>query len=112
MDDSILNSTKNKVSVMNDDENFDAEIIDDINSAFAELTQLGVGPKAGFRITGSSETWADYKVDLVQEEFVKDYIYTSVRLTFDPPTQSTVHSYMEKKLEKLGWRLKVQAEEV
>lgn len=112
MDDSILKTTKSKVSVMNDDENFDSDIIDYINSAFAELTQLGVGPMAGFRITGSEETWSDYDVDIVQLEMAKQYVFLYVRLIFDAPTNSTVLNYMKAEKEKLEWRLKVQAEEV
>lgn len=112
MDDSVLNRTKAKVSVMSDDENFDDELIDYINSAFAELTQLGVGPKAGFRITGSSENWSDYEVDIVQEEMAKQYVYVYVRLLFDPPTNGTVLGLLKEERDRLEWRLKVQAEEV
>lgn len=112
MDNCILTSIKTKVSLMRDDENFDDEIIDHINAAFAELTQLGVGPKGGFRITGYDETWDDYQIDIVQLEMAKEFVSLYTRLVFDPPTNGSAINYIQKRFEEVSWRIKVQAEEV
>lgn len=110
--DSILTSIKDQLSLERDDESFDNELIIFINAAFSILTQLGVGPETGFRITGSEETWDDYQVDLVQEEMTKNYIYLKVKILFDPPTNSSLAKAIEEQIKEYEWRLKLQAEEV
>ena len=109
---SILTSIKDQLSLERDDESFDNELIIFINAAFSILTQLGVGPETGFRITGSEETWDDYQVDLVQEEMTKNYIYLKVKILFDPPTNSSLAKAIEEQIKEYEWRLKLQAEEV
>lgn len=89
---------------------FDAELIIYINSAFAELTQIGVGPSKGYFITGELETWDDYVVDIVQKEMVKTFIYLKVRLIFDPPSNSFLLKSIEDQIAETTWRLNVQVD--
>ena len=53
---SILESIKKMLGLLKDYTAFDTDIIIHINSVFTILTQLGVGPKEGFKITGYDET--------------------------------------------------------
>lgn len=110
MDNGILASTKLQLSLMPEDDSFDDELVIHINAAFSVLTQLGVGPKEGFSITGQNETWDDYVVDIVQASMAKQYVYLKVRMLFDPPSNSTVFNKMKEMADEYEWRLRLQAE--
>ena len=108
--DSILNSTKKKIGIELDCNHFDhGDIIDHINSIFADLNQLGVGPKEGFVITGPDETWKDYLDGDKTLENVKTYMFLRLKLIFDPPPSAVISSY-EKQIERLEFRLNLAAE--
>lgn len=108
---SILTSIKKLLGLSADYTAFDQDITIHINTAFMLLSQLGVGPKEGFRITDNSKTWADFlKEDDMTLEGVKTYIYLKVRLVFDPPTSSFVLEAFNKQIEELEFRLNVQSE--
>lgn len=110
MDDGILTSVKKHLSIMPEDMSFDDELVMDINAAFAILTQLGVGPQAGFFITGYDENWSDYVVDIVQSNMAQQYVYYKVKTIFDPPSNSTVLNKMNEQIQEYEWRLRLQAE--
>lgn len=106
MEESILESIK--VLLGPDcDSVFDQEIIIFINSALTTLTQLGIGPIEGFRITGDKEKWTDFIGNAINLEAIKQYIYTRVKIAFDPPTSSFVLSAYQDVCKELEWRLNV-----
>lgn len=107
MDDSILNSVKHMLGSC--DDYFDSDLITFINGVFSTLMQLGVGPKTGFAISGSSETWSSFTDNRPELEMVKTYVYTKVRLRFDPPQGSSVLQFMQQDASELEWRLNVAA---
>jgi hypothetical protein len=108
MEESILNTIKMMLGPDDSYEVFDTEIIIHINTALSILTQLGVGPKKGFRITGPDETWDDFISDgSVDLEGIKSYIYMKVKMIFDPPANSFVMKAMEDSCKELEWRLNV-----
>lgn len=107
---SILISIKDRVGVADGDESFDTDIIDLINSAFADLNDIGVGPSDGFAIEDDSTEWTEFVEDVRVLSSVKDFVYLTVKLTFDPPTQSALLASMERRLEKLEWRLNVKCD--
>lgn len=108
--DSILTSIKKLLGIMDDYTHFDTDIVMHINTAFLTLTQLGVGPKTGFMITGKSEAWDDFISEDMSFEAVKTYIYLRVRLLFDPPQSSFVIEAINRSISELEWRLNIQAE--
>ena len=110
--DSILNSTKKKIGITADYTHFDdGDLIDHINSVFADLNQLGVGPAKGFAIQDDTATWDDYLVeDALKLQSVKTYMHLRVKLIFDPPQQAALLTSMKEQIEKLEWRLNVAAE--
>lgn len=108
--DSILTSIKKMLGSTEDCVDFDVDIIMHINSVFSELTQLGVGPSEGFSIEDDDATWDDYTSDNQKLNMVKTYIYLKVRLVFDPPSNSAVLASMERTVDKLEFRLTVEAE--
>lgn len=91
--------------VISDFESFDLELLVHINSAFAELTQLGVGPKEGFFVSDKNTTWYDFIPDDVLLSMVKNYIYLKVKVAFDPPTSSSVLESYKQMIAELEWRL-------
>lgn len=104
---SILKTIK---SLLGPDDNydvFDTEIVIFINGAISTLTQLGIGPPNGFRITGETETWEDFLGEYEDLESVKTYIYMKVRLVFDPPDNSTVMNAFQEACKELEWRLNI-----
>lgn len=103
--DSILDSMKKLLGISNDYNHFDQDIIIHINTAFMSLRQIGVGPKEGFAIHGSEETWGDFLPDMKTLESVRTYLYLKVRLIFDPPTNSAVVEIFNKNINEIEWRL-------
>jgi hypothetical protein len=109
---SILTSIKKLLAIEDDYTHFDMDIIMNINSVLMTLTQLGVGPTAGFTITSNTETWTDFLGEQFSNlEGVKTYIYLKVRLVFDPPTSSGAIDAMTRIATEIEWRLNLQAEQ-
>ena len=110
IDGSILDTIKPLLNVDVSDTAFDLDIIIAINSALNILKQLGVGPKEGFRITGSTETWGGFLGTATNLEVVKDYVYMKAKLIFDPPTNATVLNSYKELIHEFEWRANVEAE--
>lgn len=112
MADSILKSIRRSLGPDEDYSHFDQEIIEHINSAFSDLNSLGVGPEEGFSITDDKATWDDYLVDDRKKmNNVITFVYLSVKLIFDPPTNAALLAALQAKYDKLEWKLSVTAEE-
>lgn len=107
VEESIFKSIKALLGPDADYDVFDRDILIFINSTLSTLTQLGIGPKEGFRITGESETWHDLLGDYKDLESVKTYIYMKVRMAFDPPSNSAVMNAYEEMCKEFEWRLNV-----
>ena len=107
---SILTSIKKLLGISEEYEHFDADLIMHINSVFMILTQLGVGPSEGFRITDESEIWTDFISEPDRIELVKSYMHLKVKLLFDPPSSSAVIESMNRMINEFEWRLNVAAD--
>lgn len=105
MDSSILTSIKKLLGIAEEDASFDQDIIMHINTVFAILAQLGVGPEGGFSIEDDSAVWGNYLGNATNLELVKSYIYMKVRSMFDPPTSSILAEAMNKNISELEWRI-------
>lgn len=103
---SILDSVKKALGLV-EYEFFDADLIMHINTVFADLNQIGVGPEEGFRIEDESALWSDYISDDVLLNNVKSYMVLRVRLLFDPPSNSFVQTSYEKQIQELTYRMYV-----
>lgn len=111
MQDSILNNIKKLLGITEDYTHFDTDVIIYINSALSTLSQIGIGPKEGFRIESANDEWHNIIGDTDLLEDVKSYVYLKVRLIFDPPTNAFMVTAMEKQIEELTWRLSVKGGE-
>lgn len=109
---SILLSTKKSLGLVPAYTEFDPDIIMHINSIFMVLTQIGIGPTAGYSIEDTTETWEDYLVGQENLKAVQSYMYLRVRLLFDPPATSFVLTSLENIQKELEWRLLIGADEI
>jgi hypothetical protein len=110
---SILISIKKLLGIDENYTHFDADIVMHINSVLSILTQMGVGPKNGFSISGKDETWGEF-LPMEQSVFpmVRSYVYLKVRLLFDPPVSSAAMEAMNRQISEFEWRLYVAADPI
>ena len=109
--DSILTSIKKLLGIQEEYDCFDTDIIIHINSVFAILTQIGLGPEGGFVILDKTAVWTDF---LPQNDprfaMVVSLVGLRVKLLFDPSASSVVVDSMNKQIAELEWRIKVACE--
>lgn len=110
MEDSILNNTKKVLGVAEDYTVFDYDITTYINSAFSTLTQLGVGPVAGFTVEDANTKWSDLDLTQDQLNMVKTYVFLKARMLFDPPTTSFHIEAMNNQIREHEWRISTNRE--
>jgi len=108
--DSILTSIKKLLGITEDYTHFDTDIIIHINTVFANLHQIGVGPDEPFSITDKNDLWSDFIGDSTNIESVKTYVYLKVKSIFDPPQSSSVAEATNNLIAELEWRLNVAAD--
>lgn len=111
LDDSILITIKDMILGDKTEESFDTELITDINAAFGELTQGGIGPTEGFEINGDDEVWRDFVTGISQLSLTKSYIYYKTKLMFSPPENSFTCDALSKRADEHYWRLYIMASE-
>ena len=109
---SILTSVKKMLGIAEEYDHFDSDIIMHINSVFAILTQLGVGPKEGFFIEDDTTSWSDFIQSNSLLNPVKSYMYLKVKLLFYPPISSSVIESTNRLISELEWRINVAADKV
>ena len=102
---SILKSIRQRIGPSASYDVFDNDLIVLINSAFSRLRQLGVGPDYPFYIEDEDAEWSDFMEDGEMEE-IKDYVYLSVKIIFDPPANSGVLNAYKEQITKYESLLK------
>lgn len=110
MENSILKGTKLALGYDEDHVVFDDEILMHINTALSTLTQLGVGPDAGFTVQDDTATWADFYGDDDRYNGCRTYTYLKVRQLFDPPQTSYLVAAMQTQLDELTFRIGIVRE--
>ena len=109
-DDSILLTIRKMLGGSAEYNVFDVDLCSFINSSIMKLYQMGIG-EIGFSVNGPDKTRRDYVGDdFAKIRAVVDFIYTEVRMKFDPPSNSFVMNAMKENLKELEWRLIVQVE--
>lgn len=111
-DKSILNSVKKVVGISAADPSFDDDLYMHINSVFATLNQLGIGPQSGFFIEDDEAKWSDFLLNDPKLNSAQTYMYLKVRLIFDPVNMpGHLVTSMQEQIRELEWRLNVRREE-
>jgi hypothetical protein len=108
----ILSLTKKALNTDSEDASFDAELIMFINSALADLQQLGPGPEEGAEIVDDTTKWSDILGTEKRYNSVKAYIYMLVRLKFDPPGDYFLVKAMEDEILKAEVRINTAFEAI
>jgi hypothetical protein len=106
MSTSILDDVKHALGILSENTAFDTDIIMHINTSLSILTQLGVGPVAGYQITSKDNEWDEFTDD-ARLNAVRSYIYSKVKLMFDPPTTGFETAARERQLAELEYRINV-----
>lgn len=111
--DSILVSTKKVLGLGEDYSPFDEDILTYINSTFADLHQLGVGPVNGFWVEDDEARWPEFLgPDVVLQGFVRTFTAHKVGLMFDPPANSFGIDAKQKLIAEAEWRILIHMEGV
>lgn len=107
----ILSTIKQRLGVSKDTVEFDLDILDAINTAFAVLHQIGIGPAEGF-VCDEKSLWSSFLSDNnTVLSMAKTYVYEKTKLQFDPPGQpSALLSSLEEQTKEHLFRLNVYAE--
>ncbi len=107
MPQSILDSIKKLLGIEAEYTHFDTDIIMHINSTFAKLDQIGITPTGSvYQITDKEDKWEDFIADFAAINMVRSYMYTAVRLLFDPPATSFGIEAMKSQCSEYEWRLR------
>lgn len=106
---SILTDVKEACGIVPEYDVFDNQLINDINSAFSTLHQLGYGPTGGFSIDGTEEKWNEV-IKSDRFNFIKQYVIMKVHLMFDPPTSSIAVEQLNKEVAEYEWRITSEVE--
>lgn len=111
--DSILDSVKRLLGIDPYNTDFDTNIILFINSALASLVQMGIGPEDGYSITSNSETWSDFLGEDKGSKmsFITNYIYSKVKLAFDPPANTNAYNALKEIGNEAEFRLRCQKDQ-
>lgn len=111
--DSILDSVKKLLGIDSSLHSFDVDIIVNINSAIATLTQLGIGPENGYLIVDNKNTYQEFlgKSEPMYQQ-VKLYLYLKTRIGFDPSSSSYALSSMNEQIKELEFRMKTLNEQL
>jgi hypothetical protein len=104
----ILKDVKKQVGIVPDYDAFDDQLLMCINSAFATLHQLGVGPDNGFLVERDTE-WDEY-ISTERLAFIKSYVSMKVKVMFDPPTSSFALDALNKQIAEYEWRIVSEVE--
>lgn len=104
----ILSDIKSLIGIVPTYDAFDNQLLICINSAFATLHQLGVGPEEGFLVDANTE-WDEY-ISTQRLSFIKQYICMKVRVMFDPPTSSFALDAINKQIAEYEWRITSEVE--
>lgn len=108
---SILDTTKKVLGVAPENTVFDIDILMYINSVFADLVLIGVGPDEGYAIEDSTTLWTDYLEGKLYLNQVQAYMYLRVRLLFDPPATSYATEALRKQADKYEWMLSLYSKD-
>lgn len=110
METKILTSIKKQLGISEEVTQFDDQIMMGINQAISALTQIGIGPTAGFSLSSGDETWAEFLGEGNSFILAKGYIYCKTKMFFDPPANQTLATLLEKQASENEWRLRVEQE--
>ena len=109
--DSIVNSVKAYLGIMEDDTAFDSDLIMAINAVMFVLNQFGVGPSEPFVVEDSSQTWDELLGDKPNGG-VREYVNLRVKMLFDPSTNNQIMDALKEQIAEFEWRILAEVDKV
>lgn len=109
----VLEDVKDSLGLAKEDDSFNSELLLHINASFIFVNQAGAGVE-GLVITKDT-VWNDL-IDQSQEtgnknfSIIKQYIFTKVKVLFDPPQSSATLEVFNNLVEELLWRIRLAYE--
>ena len=105
----VLQSVKSNIGIPDDVIDFDNDIILYTNLALDTLIQLGVNVSTNVK---KDTIWLNVIINVPSEQIsmIQSYVNISVRLIFDPPSNSTILNSLKDKMNELEFRLQVKEE--
>lgn len=107
--DGILASVKDYLGIHGDNNAFDSEILQAINSVWFVLYQLGVTINDEIATIDENSEWNEF---IVPERIgiTRQYVSMRVRMQFDPPTNTYVMEALRSQIDELEWRVTVESD--
>jgi hypothetical protein len=103
----ILSSTKELLGIPAEVTDFDTQLVLYINMALTTLNHIGFGPEE-YQITLTDGDLEDFLPDDEHvRSLVQMYIFTKVKVLFDPPSSSYVLTALKETIAEYEWRLSV-----
>lgn len=102
---SILNSVKTGVGIVEQHNFYDSTIVPLINSNFSILNDMGVGPEEPFHIDNEESNWSEFTSDEKIQRMVREWMVLKVRLAFDPPASGTIVDLLKETVTELETRM-------
>jgi hypothetical protein len=108
---SLLSSIKELLGIPIDTIDFDTQLVMHINMVLGTLSQIGFSTGDPYLITATDGSIEDYLPDDESiHGMVLIYIYTKVRLLFDPPSSAFVLDSLNSVIKEYEWRLQTYTE--
>lgn len=107
---SILEDVKIINGILPEHTDFDSTLIPIINSSLGELYQMGVVSEDHVPIVDSTTKWTDIFEGSLTVTLAKEYIGLRVQSIFNPPSSSQANEAMNKTIERLEYRLRINSE--
>lgn len=105
---SILLSIKKSIVGPPEYTPFDADLIMHINTQIANLYQLGLDSAKSVIVDGADQLWTDLiPAGDSRLQFVKTYVYTRVKMVFDPPTSTAQMQALKEAAAEAEFRISV-----
>lgn len=111
MNKSVLSDIKKVLGLFAEDTSFDQDVLLHINAAFVLLRQIGIPIPGDVYAYDDVLVWDQLEIPALLPA-VKGYIYTYVRIQFDPPTSSFGLDSLRKTLDEWTWRLYCLSDDV
>lgn len=105
----VLEDVKKLIGFDADYNAFDTDLIININTTLSVLKQVGVKVQKYLSLE-SSDSWEDILGEHSNIEMIKQYIYLSVKIIFDPPLNSAILSSYKEEIKNLEWRINFETE--
>lgn len=110
MSESILQSVKEGLLIVDTYDAFDGRILVVINTVMNELWQATGYPKAkDFQVEDATTTW-DELITEKRFSMIKSFVIERVTLMFDPPSSSYALEQMKNDCDELLWRIKAEVD--